>query len=492
VSIDNSCDILLTYPAEKINIFQYMIPLGLASLGAVLEKHGYRVKIIDFARYKGDFQRDLYRLKPSLVGIGGTTSTRKGSFLTAKLVKKIFPDIPVVYGGNHASFTAEDTLRHVPYIDYIIKGEAEYSFLKLADIVTGKSNLNQNGTVVSIQSIPGIAYRDNGAIVQTRPVRIDNIDELPIPARHLFGDIPLLTLDFFNVNADFIMTSRGCPVCCNFCSASRMFPGGVRYRSPENIKEEIELILSLHNVKGLKLFDSTFTSNKSHVENFCRIIKPYDLIWECEIRADDKIDFQLLKLMRESGCRYIDMGLETTSEALLRKIGKKISISKAEQILEWCKKLDIKSKVFFTFGHLYQTSEDIRNDLLYMKQHKDKIDFFATTVGMRVYPGTALESMAKQKGLMGENFSWFSYKPHFSNFILFEPGDVYIIKQKGLGLLFFFRLIIHLLVQNTALSPEYIYKIILKQGSIRLLQSFFLQIRYTLHVISRLFIPICR
>lgn len=492
MSIDTGCDILLTYPAENINIFQYMIPLGLASLGAVLEKHGYRVKIIDFARYKGDFQRDLYRLKPALVGIGGTTSTRNGSFLTAKLVKKIFPDIPVVYGGNHASFTAEDTLRHVPYIDYIIKGEAEYSFLKLADIVTGKRCLSRNEPNGSFQNIPGIAYRHNDEIVQTQPGRIENIDELPIPARHLFGDIPLLTLDFFNVDADFIITSRGCPVCCNFCSASRMFPGGVRYRSPENINEEIELILSLHNVKGLKLFDSTFTSNKAHVENFCRIIKPYDLIWECEIRADDVIDFQLLRLMRESGCRYIDMGLETTNETLLRTIGKKISVSKAEQILEWCKKLDIKSKVFFTFGHAYQTRMDIRNDLLYMKRHKDKIDFFATTVGMRVYPGTALESIAKRKGLMPENFSWSSFKAHFSNFVLLEPGDVYIIKPKELGLFFLFRLIIHLLLQNTALSPEYIYKIILKQGSIRFLQSFFMQFRYAVHVISRLLIPISR
>jgi radical SAM superfamily enzyme YgiQ (UPF0313 family) len=491
MSTDTGCDILLTYPAENINIFQYMVPLGLASLGAVLEKHGYQVKIIDFARYKGDFQRDLYRLKPSLVGIGGTTSTRKGSFLTAKLVKKIFPYIPVVYGGNHASFTAEDTLRHIPYIDYIIKGEAEYSFLKLADIVTGK-HFNKTETDCSVQNVPGIAYRVNGEIVQTQPLRINNIDELPIPARHLFEDIPLLTLDFFNVDADFIMTSRGCPVCCNFCSASRMFPGGVRYRSPEKINEEIELILSLHNVKGLKLFDSTFTSDKGHVENFCRIIKPYNLIWECEIRADDNIDFGLLRLMRESGCRYIDMGLETTNETLLRKIGKKISVSKAEQILEWCRRLDIKSKVFFTFGHEYQTRDDIRNDLLYMKQHKDKIDFFATTVGMRVYPGTALESIAKRKGLMPPNFSWASYKAHLSNLILFEPGDVYIIKQKALGLFFLFKLIIHLLMQKTALSPEYIYKIILKQGSVRFLQSICMQTRYTVHVISRLLIPIRR
>lgn len=480
---DTECDILLTYPSEHVNIFGYMIPLGLASLGAVLELHGYRVKIIDFARYTGDFQRDLYKLKPKIVGIGGTTPTRKGSFLTAKLVKRVFPDTPVVYGGNHASFTAEDTLCNVSQIDYILKGEGEFSFLKLADILTGK-------TSEPIDSIPGIAYRKSGTVFQNKPQRIQNIDELPIPARHLFGQIPLLTLDFYNLEADFIMTSRGCPVCCNFCSASRMFPGGVRYRSSDNIREEIETILSLHPVKALKLFDSTFTSDKEHVEKFCKVIKPFNLLWECEIRADDIVDFQLLKLMKESGCCYIDMGLETTSEALLKKIGKKISISRVEQILQWCKSLDIRSKVFFTFGHAFQTKDEIRNDLLYMREKKEKIDFFATTVGMRVYPGTALETIARREGFMAKNFSWARYRPHFSNLFLFEAGDVYILKQKKLGITFLVKLIVSLLIQRTALSPDYIKKIIIKQGSIKLFRSFLTQIRYTTHRVTRFFIPV--
>jgi radical SAM superfamily enzyme YgiQ (UPF0313 family) len=482
-SIDGDCDVLLTYPAEPVNIFNYMIPLGLACLGAVLEKRGYRVKIIDFSRYNGDFQRDLAALRPAIVGIGGTTPTRKGSFLTAKLVKKILPDTPVFYGGNHASFTVIDTLTNIPQIDFIIKGEGEYSFSKAVDILTGRSNEN-------LFSIPGLAYRKDNAIIQNPVIRIDNLDALPIPARHLFGETPLLSIDFFNLPADFIMTSRGCPVCCNFCSASRMFPNGVRYRNKDSIREEIEVINSIHTIRALKIFDSTFTSSKEHVENFCSVVKPYNLLWECEIRADETIDFQLLKLMKDAGCCYIDMGLETTNETLLKKIGKDISLKKVEQILDWCGKLDIKSKVFFTFGHIYQTPEDIKNDLAYMKQKKEKIDFFATTIGLRIYPGTALETIAKKNGLIPAGFSWANYKPHLTNQFLLEPGDVLILKQNKIGIPFFMLLIIRLLFQKTVLSPEYIIKIIFKQSATKLIQTFFLKIRQTTHVISRIFHPV--
>jgi hypothetical protein len=194
--------------------------------------------------------------------------------------------------------------------------------------------------------------------------------------------------------------------------------------------------------------------------------------------------------MKDAGCCYIDMGLETTNETLLKKIGKDISLKKVEQILDWCGKLDIKSKVFFTFGHIYQTPEDIKNDLAYMKQKKEKIDFFATTIGLRIYPGTALETIAKKNGLIPAGFSWANYKPHLTNQFLLEPGDVLILKQNKIGIPFFMLLIIRLLFQKTVLSPEYIIKIIFKQSATKLIQTFFLKIRQTTHVISRIFHPV--
>lgn len=470
------CDILLAYPSESVNIFGYMIPLGLSSIAAVLEESGYNVKIIDFSTYTGDFRYDLLLMKPSIVGIGGTTPTRKGSFHIAKLVKEVSSHIPVVYGGIHASFTAEDTLSNIPEIDYIIKGEGEFSFLKLAEILTGRRD-DPPG------SIPGIAFRKDSGIFSTKASRVDDLNILPMPARHLFGKKPELKLDFFNLPAEFIMTSRGCPACCSFCSASRMFPGGVRFRSAEKIGQELESILSQSGIKALKIFDSTFTSSREHVESFCAVVKNFNLLWECEIRADDNIDLPLLKLMKESGCCYVNMGLETTSENLLAKMGKKITVAKVEQVLQWCRSLEIKTKVFFTFGHLNQSRQECFDDIAYMKKRKEEIDFFATTVGLRIYPGTALEKAVSKEGLLDSDFSWANYNPPLSNLMLLEFGDVLILRQKHLGISFLSSLIIRLLSQKTVLSPDYIFNIIIRQGISNLFKSLLLKVLHTFHIL---------
>jgi anaerobic magnesium-protoporphyrin IX monomethyl ester cyclase len=493
-SIDDSpCDVLLAYPAERINVFSYMMPLGLASIAAVLEQHGYRVRAVDFAHYARDFRRDCAQWRPAVVGIGGTTSTRKGSFLTARLVKETLPGAAVVYGGVHASFTARDTLANVPWIDYVIKGEGEFSFLALCDTLTGKAEdpegtKGSNGSALRadpLKSIPGLAYRSNGGVVENPARRIDDLDVLPLPARHLFPAPPKLTLDFVNVEADCIMTSRGCPACCDFCSASRMFPGGVRYRSMDHVAAEICLIRARRPVPGLKIFDSTFTSDPEHVRRFCRMIAPHQLLWECEIRADDRIDETLLADMKRAGCCYVNMGVETVSPRLLKQSGKNISVAKAEAVLVSCKKLGILTKVFFTFGHLDETFRECTEDIRYMKSKKDRIDFYATTVGLRIYPGTPLEQkLHRRRGHEG-GFSWVRYRPTWKNFLLLEFGDVRILYQPHLGLSHFFRIILRLAGQGTVLSREYIIRFVIVQGWVKTAMLLMHACRHAAHRIRR-------
>ena len=464
-------DILLLYPADKINIFQYMIPLGLAGIASVLEQNQFSVKVIDFTCYKGDLSKDIRRWSPSLVGIGGTTPTRKACFKLSKIIKQYSLGIPVVYGGPHASFTSRDTLENVPCIDYIIKGEGEYSFLSLCNKLLRSFD-------TSLKDIPGLAFRENDMIVETKTTRIEDIDSLPLPARHLFPDMPPLKLDFFNLDSDFLMTSRGCPACCTFCSASKMFPGGVRYRSAEKVQSEIEQILSRRNVGGLKLFDSTFTSNTDHVMDFCTVVKPYKLLWECEIRADDVVTDEMLKTMHDAGCCYINMGVETVDTQLQRNLCKNIDLQKAEHILDTCKKTGIKTKVFFTFGHPGQVYGQCLKDLKYMRKQKGKIDFFAVTVGMKVYPGTQFERFARSSGYMPEGFSWSLFKAPLENYLILEPGDSFVLRQKGLSTFQFIKIIIRLVMQGTLLTPAYIRETIFKQGSIFLVKSLAKYLRY--------------
>ncbi|MBN2035382.1 MAG: B12-binding domain-containing radical SAM protein [Chitinispirillaceae bacterium] len=478
-SIDDSpCDVLLAYPAERINVFSYMAPLGLAGIAAVLEQRGYGVRAVDFAHYTRDFRRDLVKWKPAVVGIGGTTSTRKGSFLTARLVKETLPDTVVVYGGVHATFTAKDTLDNVPWIDYVIKGEGELSFLALCDTLTGAA-------AVPREKIPGLAYRTGGGIVENPAVRIDDLDALPLPARHLFPAPFKLTIDFVNVKADCIVTSRGCPACCDFCSASRMFPGGVRYRSMDHVAAEIEAIRARRPVGGLKLFDSTFTADPEHVRRFCRMIAPRGLVWECEIRADGLVDEALLADMKRAGCCYVNMGLETVSPRLLHQSGKNISVARAEAVLDSCKKLGILTKVFFIFGHPGETYRECIEDIRYMKSHKDTIDFYATTVGMRIYPGTPLERKLRRQRGYTDGFSWARYRPPWKNLPLLEFGDVRILFQPQQGLSHFLRIILRLVVQGTVLSREYIVRFVIIQGGVKTAALITAACRHATHRVRR-------
>jgi len=154
--------------------------------------------------------------------------------------------------------------------------------------------------------------------------------------------------------------------------------------------------------------------------------------------------------------------------------------------MKWCKELDIKIKVFFTFGHIGQTYEECLTDVDYIKRHKKEIDFYATTIGLRVYPGTNLERQAKDRGYMSKNFSWAKYKPSISNILLFEPADVYILKQPSLGVIALNKIILKLLKQGTILSFSYIIKMVFENINI-IFSILRRELRYTKNRIVRAF-----
>jgi radical SAM superfamily enzyme YgiQ (UPF0313 family) len=470
-------DVLLTYPSDGLRLFQSMIPSGLISIGTVLERAGYRVKVIDFNHYSRDFRSDLRELQPKVIGIGGTTASRMGSFLTARLAKRTLPQVPVVYGGIHATFTAEETLFAIPEIDYVIKGEGELSFLSLCDNLTGRS-------ATGLESIPGLCRRVDGEVIENRPERIQELSLLPISNRDLIGHDYSLEMEFIGGRGDYIMTSRGCPAACNFCAAGRMFPGGVRLRPIPEVAVEIDYLLSRRNLQGLKLFDSTFTANREHVIQFCDMIQEYQIPWECEIRADT-VDADLLKLMKHSGCYYVNMGMETTNPALLKRIAKGISPQQVLDVLAICKNLDIRSKVFFTFGHIGQTFRDCWEDIRFIEQHKGSIDFFGVTVGMRVYPGTRLEKESRAAGLLGKKFSWTRCAKSLRNLLLFEPNDIPILFQKDLGPVRLFILIVYLLKRKLICTESFLWRMMIE--NVRgLLKLAGMQLTYTSHRMNRL------
>ena len=462
---ESRIDVLLTYPKDGLRLFQSMIPIGLVSIGTVLQRSGYRVAIIDFNHYQNDFRRQLQFLRPRIIGIGGTTPSRQGSFYTACLSKQVLPDTVVVYGGINATFIAQTVLEGIKDIDYVIKGEAELSFLSLCDAII-KSNPD------SIDSIPGLCYRNGMSIVENKLQRIHDLSVLPIPNRDLVGNHYDLEMEFIGGSGDYIITSRGCPAACNFCSASSMFPGGVRLRPINSVMNEIDYLLSRRKLSGIKIFDSTFTANREHVENFCKHVKEMKTQWECEIRADT-VDRDLLRIMRESGCYYINMGMETSNLSQLKHISKGITPKQVLDVLAICNDIGIRSKVFFTFGHIGQTFKECLEDIEFIDHNRDEIDFFGVTAGMRIYPGTRLEKECRRKGIIKADFSWIKSARKFGNYLVFEPGDVPVLFQKNLGSLKLMIILFILFRKKLLCTKRFLFRMLLENisqiiGNVRL------------------------
>jgi anaerobic magnesium-protoporphyrin IX monomethyl ester cyclase len=394
-------EVLLLHPAEHGKTFGNMPPLGMAWITSFLRSKQIPASLVDLQVADVAVESLMQAHTPRIVGIGGTSHTRFESFALARRVKSCDPTTLVVYGGSHASFTAEDTLRHIPDIDIIVRGEGERTFYEITEhVLRGSRNFDD---------VPGLSYRQNGTIVHQPDVeRIQNLDVLPFPYRDPQAIQRYdLHLEFLNVPAASVITSRGCPINCSFCSASAMFGTELTLRSVSNVADEIEMLLHDYHYGGIKFFDSTLTLKRSHVEALCAEIRRRRLTfpWECEIRVNG-MSRELLRTMRDAGCYYVDFGVESASPRVLRTMHKGITLEQAENVLKWTNELGIFTKVFFTFGHIGETLDDARATVEFMERNARYISVAATGIGIRIYPGTAVEHFAHSMNYLGKDFSW--------------------------------------------------------------------------------------
>lgn len=393
-------DILFVNPKEHGHFFEKMPPLGLAYMAANIEKNGYTVKILDLEVSDGQFKSYLQEYKPDFVGITGTTHTRFESFSLAKQTKEFNSDIITIYGGVHATFTDLEILQYIPYIDYVVRGEGEYAIVQLLDALTKNKDLKK---------VRGLTFRKNGMIEQnSRVIRIDPLDSLPAPAYHLLDMANYsLKMEFINKQGISMITSRGCQARCSFCSASRMFDHQVTMHSAQRIVDDIELLSNEYGYEGIKFFDSTLTMCRQHIVELCQEITRRQLSfpWECEIRVGT-VDRELLKKMVDAGCYYVNFGIESASQKVLNKMRKGFNIEQGQKLLDWCADVGLKTKVFFSFGHIGETMDDVNTTFRFIDQNAEKITTVASGAGVRIYPGTYLEEYAVKNGLLPVDFKW--------------------------------------------------------------------------------------
>jgi hypothetical protein len=215
-------------------------------------------------------------------------------------------------------------------------------------------------------------------------------------------------MDFLGIKGEQIITTRGCPINCTFCSASALWGKRYTMRSPGNVVAEIRQVVEKYGAQGIKFFDSTLTLNRSHILALCEALVKEGLNhlpWECEIRVDT-VDKELLRTMRDAGCYYIDMGMESASERVLKSIGKKITVAQVEEVLGWAAELGLRTKLFMTWGHPNETFEDMVQTLAFAKKWRGKVTDLSGPRPIRIYPGTAVEHFARQTGCLPPGFSW--------------------------------------------------------------------------------------
>lgn len=402
-------------------------PLEIAYAASVLEKY-HEVKIldaptegwkniekIDEKRYRVGLKKEqiahkIKTLSPDIVGINipfsGWSIT---AFEVASITKEVDSAILTVLDGVHPSAKPEECLLN-PNVDFVIIGEAENTWVELSnELERGKSHNN-------LKKIKGIGFKNDGIkITPPRPLIMD-LDSLPFPARHL---LPMNT--YFEAVKETplrgeiskpwttIVTSRGCPHSCIFCSAHLTRGRIWRGRSPENVVKEIEHLVNVYGIKQIDFHDDNLTLDQKRMEKICDLIieKGLDFEWYTPngVRADTLNENLLIK-MKKAGCRRLYVAPESGVQQVVDKIiKKKLNLKAVENAVISSRKIGIKVACFFIIGIPGETKKDIETTIKFAyKLKKLGADKFYFSFAMPLY-GTELYEIAKLKGYLQDGFS---------------------------------------------------------------------------------------
>jgi anaerobic magnesium-protoporphyrin IX monomethyl ester cyclase len=396
------------------------LPLGLMYLAAVLDKAGYHVEVLDAfiadssSRENGEMievgmpldeiKSEIQQRKPDIVGIANPFSSQVDHAVdVAQATKEVDPQILTIVGGPHVTVVPETFLQKANDVDIAVRGEGEYTILDIAKYCEGTKKL---------EDIEGIGYRKNGKVV-LNPTRalINNLDDLPFPAYHLVDMEQYLNPEkmeyrSFKPRALAMITSRGCPYNCCFCSVHLHMGKGFRAHSAENVAKHLKLVVDKYKVKNIFFEDDNLTFDLKRMENICNLIveRKIKFRWETPngIRAD-KLNLNLLKKMKMSGCRSVFFGVESGDQWVSDNIiHKDLDLQKVVEVSKMCKDISLKSGAFYVIGFPGEKKENMRKTVEFGLQLKRDFD-----VGMHLLIatpsfGTKLYEECLKKGYLTE------------------------------------------------------------------------------------------
>lgn len=403
-------DILFIIPPFKYRRLDAAAPLcprlGIISLAGILEKEGFKVKIIDAAALRltlDEIRQQVIKDKPSVVGVTAVTAEFPQALQITRIVKGIDKRIITIMGGPHVSVMPESVRQET--IDYGVIGEAEVTIVELINFLLSGKGLKE--------SILGLVFKLDSTILHftgERPL-IDNLDILPMPAYHLLPMDRYRNYAMFDDGRKFctVITSRGCPFACTFCTSSRIFGRRWRGMTPPRMLKEIEFLYLKYGIRHLYFQDDEFTLNYKRTEEFCNLLreKRMDLHWGCLARADN-LDEHLVEIMANSGCKEVALGLEFGYQEGLERINKRITLAQSRKSVALLNKYKIFIGASFLMGFPWENKEQICKTVAFARSIKADMYYFQVLVP---YPGTAIYEQMKEEGLIISN-DWSRYVQH--------------------------------------------------------------------------------
>ena len=367
-----------------------MPPYSLALLNACLKQAGYDSQVFDpnYTNMTEDEVSEFFRkAQPEVVGIGSiSTEYIKVSRIMSAIIKRASPNSTVIQGGIIPTVIPDIAMKDAN-VDYWIAGEVEHRLPQFLDeSIDARPITSHAGFVDDLDSTP---FPDYGHLsLVDYGTRINKYANGLLPRNFPFA---------------VTVTSRGCPYHCIFCAASIVTGRKVRFRSADNILDEIDMMYKA-GIREVMFFDDHFLSDHSRaIEIMEGLIKrKYDLTWKCMNLAIWSLDREILKMMRDSGCYQMTMSVESGSQRVLDKIIRKpVKLSKVCEILDMAKALDFETVVNFVIGFPGETWEEIRETFRFAENiFVDLVNFHIATP----LPKTQLMKICLQEGCLSEDF----------------------------------------------------------------------------------------
>jgi anaerobic magnesium-protoporphyrin IX monomethyl ester cyclase len=378
----------------RLEFYSRFTPLGLTSINGLLRLKGHDAVLLNASAWSWDrTRRFLDTERPDLFGVSVFTFNRHEAMRLAGLARRANPSGMIIAGGPHATHLPHHLLEHYPQVDIVVRGEGEETMLELVEARA------RGALPGSLAGIRGITYRGaDGRVVDT-PDRevIRDLDRLPFPAE----DPATLGVDVAS-QFEFMITSRGCPAACTFCSSPEFWGRTLRFRSAGSMLEEIRLLRERYGVVYVSVRDDTFTVSAQRVIDFCRglIDSGIDLLWDCQSRVN-AVDEERLAWMRRAGCTHIQYGVESGSPRMLRRLNKGITLDQIRAAAAATRRVGLGLSIYLITGIDTEGDEDLESTTRLIEEIRPHDGLVSP---LTVYPGTAQYEEAKARSSLTDEF----------------------------------------------------------------------------------------